>query len=254
MMLQVEGVSVYRGNVLALREATLTVQAGEVVSLVGANGAGKSTLLATIAGQLSPASGRIVFEGQLLNGMGAERVARLGISLVPEGRQVFGALSVLDNLLVGAYVHYAGRWRDLLGNIRRVLRQEQMQQRLQQVFALFPVLRERQRQAAGSLSGGEQQMLAIARALMAAPRLLLIDEMSLGLAPALVTQLFDLLGQLRAAGLTILLVEQDAFSALKVADRGYVLETGRIVAEGAGRDLLGSDRIQRAYLGRTLAS
>ena len=156
---------------------------------------------------------------------------------------------MLDNLILGTYALHAGRWRELLGSLGGLLRQEATQRSLTQVYGLFPILEERQRQAAGSLSGGEQQMLAIGRALMSSPRLLLVDELSMGLAPALVAQLFGLLGRLRELGLTILLVEQDARAALKVADRGYILETGRIVAEGPARELLASDRIQRAYLG-----
>ncbi len=249
-MLRVEGLSVYRGNVQALREITLTVQEGEIVSLVGSNGAGKSTLLYAIAGMLPARAGRIVCGEQALNGMAPDRVARLGISLVPEGRQIFSTLNVLDNLLLGTYVHHVGRWRDLLGDVRRVLKKEEVRRRLDEVFTLFPILEERQKQPGGSLSGGEQQMLAIGRALMSSPRLLLLDEPSMGLAPTLVTQLLGLLGRLREMGLTILLVEQDAYAALKVADRGYILETGRIVAEGTARELLSSDRIQRAYLGR----
>lgn len=249
-MLHVEALSVCRGSVQALREVTLHVEKGEIVCLVGSNGAGKSTLLYTIAGTLQPAGGRITCEGKTLSGLGAHQVARLGIGVVPEGRQVFGSLSVLDNLLLGAYVQYAGRWWDLLGGLGRIRKDEQLRRRLGEVFALFPILEERQKQAAGSLSGGEQQMLAIGRALMSSARLLLVDELSMGLAPALVAQLFGLLGRLREMGLTILLVEQDAFAALGVADRGYVLETGRIVAEGAAEDLLNSDRIHGAYLGK----
>jgi branched-chain amino acid transport system ATP-binding protein len=249
-MLQVEALSVRRGNVLALREVTITVQEGEVVSLVGSNGAGKSTLLYAIAGVLPVTSGRVVCQGRTLNGMAPEDVARMGVGLVPEGRQIFGTLSVLDNLLLGAYVHCVSRWGDLLGDVRRVLKQEDLRCRLEMVYGLFPVLEERQEQDGGSLSGGEQQMLAFGRALMGSPQLLLVDELSMGLAPALVTQLLALLGRLREMGITILLVEQNAYSALKVSDRGYILETGRIVAEGTAQDLLNSDQVRRAYLGR----
>ncbi len=248
-MLEIEGLSVRRGAIQALREVSLTVAEGEIVCLVGANGAGKSTLLYTIAGTLTPVAGRIVFQGCTLHGVSPDQMARLGISLVPEGRQVFGALSVLDNLVLGSYALYARRRRDLLGGMGRLLRQEAMQRRLRDVFRLFPILEERQHQAAGSLSGGEQQMLAIGRALMSDPRLLLVDELSMGLAPTLVARLFDLLSRLRDLGLTILLVEQDARAALRIADRGYILETGRIVAAGPAQELLRSDRIQRAYLG-----
>ncbi len=248
-MLTIEGLSVKRGGVQALREVTLHVDEGEIVSLVGANGAGKSTLLYAIAGSLPISSGRIEYQGQALNGMSPERTARLGIGLTPEGRQIFGTLSVLDNLLLGAYVDYAGHWRDLLGNIKRIANDDSVRERLATVYDLFPILEERQSQDGGNLSGGEQQMLAIGRALMSSPRLLLVDELSMGLAPNLARQLLGLLGRMRDLGLTILLVEQDARAALKVAERGYVLETGRIVAEGTASELLNSDRIQKAYLG-----
>jgi len=248
-MLTVEGLSVKRGGVQALRDVTLRVERGEIVSLVGANGAGKSTLLYAIAGSLPINSGCIKYEGETLNGMSPERTARLGIGLTPEGRQIFGTLSVLDNLLLGAYVDYAGRWRDLLGNIGRIAAHDSVRERLATVYDLFPILEVRQSQNGGSLSGGEQQMLAIGRALMAAPRLLLVDELSMGLAPNLARHLLGMLGRMRDLGLTILLVEQDARAALKVAERGYVLDTGRIVAEGAERELFISDRIQKAYLG-----
>ena len=247
-MLQIEALAVVRGGVQALREVSLHVQPGEIVSLVGANGAGKSTLLYAVAGAL-PCSGGIAYQGQPIRGLRPDRVARLGIGLVPEGRQIFGTLSVFDNLILGAYVHHAGRLLDLLGSVRRIAGQDDVRARLATVYGLFPVLERRTGQAGGSLSGGEQQMLAIGRALMAGPQLLLVDELSAGLAPNLTRQLLALLGQLRDAGLTILLVEQDARAALKIADRGYVLETGRIVAEGSGRELLSSDRMQRAYLG-----
>jgi branched-chain amino acid transport system ATP-binding protein len=249
-MLHIEALSVRRGNVQALREVTLQVQEGEIVTLVGSNGAGKSTLLYAVTGVVPVSQGRIEFQGQTLSGRAPEQVARMAISLVPEGRQIFNSLSVLDNLLLGTYGHHIGRWRDLLGNIRRVARQPHVVSRLETVFELFPVLRERQAQAGGSLSGGEQQMLAIGRALVSEPRLLLLDEPSIGLAPTLVTQLLGTLRRLREMGLTILFVEQNARAALKVSDRGYVLETGRIVAEGTARELLNSDRIQRAYLGK----
>ena len=247
-MLSVENLSVSRGGVQALREVTLHVNEGEIVSLVGANGAGKSTLLYAIAGSL-PSDGRIEYEGQALEGTSPERTARLGIGLVPEGRQIFGTLSVLDNLLLGSFVDYAGRWGQLFGNIGRIANSDAVRERLATVYALFPILEERQAQDGGSLSGGEQQMLAIGRALMSQPRLMLVDELSMGLAPNLARQLLGLLGRMRDLGLTILLVEQDARAALKVAERGYVLETGRIVAEGTASELLNSDRVQKAYLG-----
>jgi len=247
-MLQIETLSVARGHIQAVRGVSLNVDAGEIVSLVGANGAGKSTLLYAIAGVL-PSRGRIDYEGHSLHGLPPSRVARLGIGMVPEGRQIFGTLSVFDNLILGTYVHYAGRWRDLLGGMGRIATHADVQERLATVYALFPVLKDRRNQAGGSLSGGEQQMLSIARALMANPKLLLVDELSVGLAPNLVRQLLGLLARLREMGLTILLVEQDARAALHIADRGYVLETGHVVAAGTARELLNSTQIQKAYLG-----
>lgn len=247
-MLAVENLSVQRGSVAALRGVTLRVAEGAIVSLVGANGAGKSTLLYAIAGAL-PSNGRIEYRGQALNGLSAERTARLGISLVPEGRQIFGTLSVFDNLLLGAYVNYAGQWRQLVGNLGRVAHDPAIHERLATVYDLFPILKKRSDQDGGSLSGGEQQMLAIGRALMSSPRLMLVDELSMGLAPNLARQLLGMLGRMRDLGLTILLVEQDARAALKVAEWGYVLENGRIVAEGAAHELLNSNKIQKAYLG-----
>ncbi len=247
-MLNIKGLSVHRGGVQALREVTLHVNEGEIVSLVGANGAGKSTLLYAIAGSLA-SEGIIEYEGKPLKGLSPEKTARLGIGLVPEGRQIFGDLSVHDNLLLGAYVDYAGRWRRLVGNLGRIANDESIRARLATVYDLFPILEERSSQDGGSLSGGEQQMLAIGRTLMSQPKLMLVDELSMGLAPNLARQLLGLLGRMRDLGLTILLVEQDARAALRVAERGYVLETGRIVAEGTASELLNSDRIQKAYLG-----
>lgn len=247
-MLKVEELSVRRGQVQTLREVSMEVNEGEIVSLVGSNGAGKSTLLYAISGALS-SDGEIEYQGQSIHGMAPERVTRLGIGLVPEGRQIFGDLTVLDNLMLGAYIQFSSSWRALLSDMHRIERKPEVQDRLSTVYTLFPVLEERKTQAGGNLSGGEQQMLAIGRALMADPDLLLVDELSIGLAPNLVRQLLSLLGELRDMGLTILLVEQDAKAALRIADRGYVLETGRIVTEGTAGELLGSDRIQKAYLG-----
>jgi len=247
-MLRVEQLSVRRGQVQTLREVSLVVNEREIVSLVGSNGAGKSTLLYAISGSLA-CQGQILYREQSILGYTPERVTRLGIGLVPEGRQIFGDLSVLDNLLLGAYSEYNKSWRALLSSMHRIERKPDIANRLSSVYALFPILEERRAQAGGSLSGGEQQMLAIGRTLMAAPDLLLVDELSIGLAPNLVRQLLGLLSELRDQGLTILLVEQDAKAALRIADRGYVLETGRIVAEGTAGELLGSNRIQKAYLG-----
>jgi branched-chain amino acid transport system ATP-binding protein len=249
-MLQVQSLSVRRGNVQALHEVTLHVQEGEIVSLVGSNGAGKSTLLYTIAGVLAPFAGTVVCQGRTLNGVSPERVALLGIGLVPEGRQLFGSLCVRDNLLLGSYVHHVGQWRDLLSHPRRIFAKKEVRQRLETVLELFPVLGERQKQAAGSLSGGEQQMLAIGRALMAHPKLLLMDEPSMGLAPILVEQNFEIIQQINQQGITIFMVEQNANMALSIAHRGYVLQTGRVVLADQAANLLNNEQMRKAYLGR----
>lgn len=248
-MLQVSAVSVYYGRVQAVRRISLTVEQGEIVALLGANGAGKSTLLRAIVGLQSPAQGEIWWDGQRLDSLRAYEVARRGIALVPEGRQLLHTMTVSDNLLLGGYGHHAGRLRDLLGPAGWLFRGDSVQKRLASVSRLFPRLQERLSQLAGSLSGGEQQMLAIGRAMMASPQLLLLDEPSTGLAPNLAREILRLLGRLRDDGLTILLVEQDAHAALRIADRGYVMETGRIVAEGTARELLSSPSMRRAYLG-----
>ena len=247
-MLSVEAVSVHYGHVQAVREASLTVSPGELVTVLGSNGAGKSSLLNAIAGLQRPSAGHIVWADTPLAGMPAHRVMRTGVGLVPEGRQILNTMTVADNLLLGNYRHQSGV-RALLGPIGAVSRSATVQERLAYVFDLFPRLQERQGQISGSLSGGEQQMLAIARALMASPQLLMLDEPSIGLAPNLVREILALLQRLRERGLTILLVEQDAHAALRIADRGYVMETGRIVAEGTAAELLRSPRMRRAYLG-----
>ncbi|MBN8873950.1 MAG: ABC transporter ATP-binding protein [Rhodospirillales bacterium] len=233
-MLQVDDIHVYYDKIHALKGISVHVEEGEIVTLVGGNGAGKSTTLRAISGLLHPRDGAIRFEGKALGGLGAHDIAALGIRHVPEGRRVFGRLTIAENLDMGAFTR-----RD-----RRVAKDDR-----EQMLALFPRLRERYRQLAGTLSGGEQQMLATARALMGKPRLLLMDEPSMGLAPMMVEQVFETMGRIKAEGVTILLVEQNAPMALGVADRGYVLESGQIVLEGAGRDLLGDERVQRAYLG-----
>jgi branched-chain amino acid transport system ATP-binding protein len=222
----------------ALRGVSLEVRAGELVSLLGANGAGKSTLLKSIVGLLTPAAGRVVFDGRDITGGAPDDILRAGIVLVPERRRVFGALTVRDNLVLGAYA--LPRSREFRG---------QVSGGLDEVHRLFPVLRERARQLAGTLSGGEQQMLAIGRALMSRPRLLLCDEPSLGLAPKVMQEIMRLLGALPARGTTVLLVEQNARAALRIADRGYVLETGRMTLEGAAASLLANDELRAAYLG-----
>ncbi|MBN8899725.1 MAG: ABC transporter ATP-binding protein [Rhodospirillales bacterium 69-11] len=233
-LLQVDDIHVYYDKIHALKGISVRVEEGEIVTLVGGNGAGKSTTLRAISGLLHPREGAIRFEDKALAGIGAHHIAALGIRHVPEGRRVFGRLTIAENLDMGAFTR-----RD-----RRAAKDDR-----EQMLALFPRLRERYRQLAGTLSGGEQQMLATARALMGKPRLLLMDEPSMGLAPMMVEQVFETMGRIKAEGVTILLVEQNAPMALAVADRGYVLESGRIVLEGAGRDLLGDERVQRAYLG-----
>lgn len=238
-MLEVENISTYYGQIQALRELTLHVDQGEIVTIIGANGAGKTTLLNTISGLLHAREGRIRFGGQDITRLPAEQIVSLGISHVPERRQVFGALSVADNLLLGAYHRF-----------RRGKRPD-IQEDMDFVFQVFPVLKERLQQAAGTLSGGEQQMLAVGRGLMAHPRLLLLDEPSLGLAPLLVRELMRVVSYLRDQGTTVLLVEQNARAALKIADRGYVLETGRVTLEGTAEELISDERMQQAYLGVT---
>jgi len=209
------------------------VRRGEIVSLVGSNGAGKTTLLRALSGIL-PRTGSVLFDGADLTALSAERIFALGLVQVPEGRQLFSQMSVIDNLLMGAY-----RCRD----------KKQIERRLEQAFELFPFLRTRRKHRAGVFSGGEQQMIAMARALMAGPRLLVVDEMSLGLAPVIVDKLLDTLSAIRDEGVTVLLVEQDVFSAFSIADRGYVLEMGEIVREGAARELVEDPEVRRAYLG-----
>ncbi|MCP5094788.1 MAG: ABC transporter ATP-binding protein [Chloroflexi bacterium] len=236
-MLEVKNISTYYGHIQALRDASLVVNSGEIVSLVGANGAGKTTLLNSITGIAPPRKGQILFNGQETTNLPAEAIVGLGISHVPERRQVFGDLSVHDNLILGAYLRL--RQRDKKGVGRDI----------EHIFEMFPILHERQNQAAGTLSGGEQQMLAIGRGLMAQPTVLLLDEPSLGLAPILVQEIFKVLQNLRDAGTTILLVEQNARAALLISDRGYVLETGAVVMEGNATALIADEGIQKAYLG-----
>ena len=232
-MLSVEGVSAAYGAVQALRDVSITVAQGEIVTLVGANGAGKSTLLMTVCGDPRARAGRIVFEGRDITALPTHEIMRRGLAQVPEGRRVFPRMSVLENLLMGAQV--AGHDPAPL---------------LAQVFALFPRLQERQAQRGGTLSGGEQQMLAIGRALMSRPRLLLLDEPSLGLAPLIVRQIFAAIRDLNEKeGLTVLLVEQNANQALRLAHRGYVLVNGRITLAGTGRELLAMPEVRDAYLG-----
>ena len=226
------------GAVAALRDVSLEVRAGELVALIGANGAGKSTLLRAIAGLVAPAAGRVTLDGRDVTGQAPEAMIRAGVALVPERRRVFAPLTVLDNLELGGYA--LPRGRDF---------RSRLEAGVEEAYRLFPVLRRRRDQLAGTLSGGEQQMLAIGRALMTRPRLLLCDEPSLGLAPLVVAEIMRLLSTLREAGTTILLVEQNARMALRFADRAYVLEVGSVVLSGAATDLLEDDQLKAAYLG-----
>ena len=232
-MLKVEDLHVYYGSIHAIKGVSFEVNEGEIVTLIGANGAGKSTTLNTVAGLMKPRSGAIAFEGQQVAGMPASKIVPQGMALCPEGRRVFQQMTVRENLEMGGYTRPAGEISASLDN----------------VFERFPRLKERHRQIAGTLSGGEQQMLAMGRALMSHPKLLMLDEPSMGLAPILVDQIFDIVKELNASGTTILLVEQNAGKALEVAHRAYVLETGKIVLTGTGEELSRSDDIRKAYLG-----
>lgn len=233
-LLEVEAVDTYYGRVQALRGVSLTIDDGEIVTLIGSNGAGKTTTLRTISGLARPTRGRVRLRGADIGGLPPNRVVMRGIGHAPEGRRVFARMSVRDNLFLGAYVR-----KDAAG-----IRSDE-----ERVFSFFPRLRERRNQIAGTLSGGEQQMLAIGRALMSRPKVLLLDEPSLGLAPILVDTIFQVIREINSQGTTILLIEQNAAKALQVANRGYVLETGRIVQEGSAKALLESPDVQRAYLG-----
>ncbi|MDR7447503.1 MAG: ABC transporter ATP-binding protein [Armatimonadota bacterium] len=236
-MLELAGVSAGYGRLVALRDVSLEVPAGKVATVIGANGAGKTTLLRVISGLIPPRSGRLRLNGQDITGWPPERVVAAGVAHVPERRQLFGSMRVEDNLLLGAYLR-----------LRRE-RRPAVEEDLLRVYDLFPRLRERRRQVAATLSGGEQQMLAIGRALMARPQLLLLDEPSLGLAPLLVRELFRVIRRLREGGYTVLLVEQNAHQALRVADVAYVMETGAITLRGSGPELLAKPEVQAAYLG-----
>jgi branched-chain amino acid transport system ATP-binding protein len=237
-MLRVTSLRAGYGRIEVLHGVSLHVEAGEIVTIVGANGAGKSTLLNAIAGVVRPSAGSVAFAGAGIQGMAAEAVAREGCILVPEGRQIFPDLSVRENLLLGGYLH----WRR---EGRRAAERE-----AGEVTRLFPIIEKRWSQAAGTLSGGEQQMLALGRALMGRPRLLMLDEPSIGLAPLVVREIFDVIAGLRGRGCTVLLVEQNARAALAIADRGYVMETGRVMAEGTAAELSDNHDVRRAYLGK----
>ena len=239
-MLRIDNVNTYYGKVHALKNVSLHLREGEIVTLIGANGAGKTTILNSISGVTPASSGEIAFRGQPIGRLLPDRIVKLGVSQVPEGRQVFKPLSVEDNLELGAYLRY-----------RASEKSSAIHRDMERIFTLFPRLEERRKQLAGTMSGGEQQMLAIGRAMMANPKLLLLDEPSMGLAPLVVQEIFRVLERLRAeTGMTILLVEQNAKAALKLADRGYVLETGKVILEGVAGELLENADVKRAYLGK----
>ncbi len=236
-MLKIRNLESGYGKIKAIKHVSMHVETGEIVTIIGANGAGKTTLLATIAGLVKATSGEILFGGENLCALSAERIPFLGCVMVPEGRQVFATMSVEENLILGAHVlHKEGK--------------QVVEGLLERQYTLFPVLRERKGQLAGTLSGGEQQMLAMGRALMSRPRMVMMDEPSTGLAPLIVKEIFQIIVRLRDEGNTVLLVEQNAKAALAIADRGYVLETGKVIVQGPAADLLGNQDVQRAYLGR----
>jgi len=238
-VLKVKNLQVYYGMIHALRSATLHVKAKEIVALIGANGAGKTTLLSAISGVVRPTSGEVSLDGKAITRERPDRIVREGVAHVPEGRHVFKPLTVEDNLLLGAYHRYSLR------------KAAAIRGEVEQIFSLFPALADRRKQRAGTLSGGEQQMLSIGRALLSGPKVLLLDEPSMGLAPRVVREIFGHISRLRKErGMTILLVEQNARGALGIADRGYVLETGRVVLQGSSEELLANRDVQRAYLGR----
>ncbi len=236
-LLAVEGLDAGYGHTNVVRGVDLHVDVGEIVSLIGSNGAGKSTLLKAVVGLVTPSAGTVHFDGRPVTGQKPEKLVAQGVALVPEGRLLFGPLSVNDNLALGAYA--------TRGASKRAVAEE----RLARVHELFPVLRDRAEQSASTLSGGEQQMLAVGRALMSGPRLLLLDEPSLGLAPKVIAEIFSALERLRADGVTMLLVEQDAKLALKHSDRGYVMRTGRIELQGTAKDLIADESVRKIYLG-----
>lgn len=233
-MLKIEDINVYYGAIHALKGISVEVNQGEIVTLIGANGAGKSTTLRTISGLLKPRTGKISFEGQNIAGTAVQNIVKLGISQVPEGRRVFANMTVLENLELGAYLRSDNK---------------EIKDDMDMVFARFPRLAERRSQLSGTLSGGEQQMLAMGRALMSRPRILLLDEPSMGLAPLLVKEIFSIVKDINKTGTTILLVEQNAHMALSIANRAYVLETGRIILSGDAGELAASEEIRKAYLG-----
>ena len=252
-MLKVENISVAYGQITAVREVSLNVNDGEIVTIIGSNGAGKTSLLNAISGVVPLKSGDIWLDDKKISRLPAHKMVKLGLAYIPEGRQIFGAMSVKDNLTMGAYIQCSKKRFSSLGYVGWFMRRQDIQANLETVYKLFPILKERLKQKAGNLSGGEQQMLAIGRALMSSPRMILFDEPSLGLAPNLVREILRLIVRLRDEGLTILLVEQDANAALKIADRGYVMERGQITIEGTAKELLGNDKVRQAYLGKSVA-
>jgi branched-chain amino acid transport system ATP-binding protein len=235
-MLQVKDLSISYGAIQAVRHVDFEVKKGEIVTLIGANGAGKSTILKTISGIVKPQSGSIEYQDESLIGKKAPQIVAAGISQVPEGRHVFPAMTVMENLQLGSYLQK---------------NRDQIDQRLQEIFEMFPILKERQHQDAATLSGGEQQMLVMARAMMANPELLLLDEPSMGLAPIYIQKVFDIIQKINAQGTTILLIEQNAHQALSIADRGYVIASGEIQLTGSGQKLLNDSQVKRAYLGES---
>jgi branched-chain amino acid transport system ATP-binding protein len=239
-VLELSDVHIHYGGIEAVKGIDLRVDEGEIVTMIGANGAGKTTTLKTISGVKRPTTGTIAFQGERIDRLPAHRIVGLGIGHAPEGRRIFGRMTVRENLEMGLYA---------AGNGRRGNRRESQQEALDRVFSLFPVLKDRQSQLAGTLSGGEQQMLAIGRSLMTRPILLMLDEPSMGLAPMLVERIFDTIKEINQQGTTILLIEQNAHMALNAARRGYVIESGKIVLEDTARNLLGNDQVRKAYLG-----
>ncbi len=237
-MLKIRNLEAGYGKLRVLKGVSLHVSPGEIVIIIGANGAGKTTLLKTVSGIIKIRSGQVDFQDRTLSSTGMEEIVRLGCVLVPEGRQLFGTLSVKDNLVLGAYL------------IARKGNRIEFEERLEEIYELFPLLRDRRDQLAGTLSGGEQQMVAIGRALMAGPKLIMMDEPSMGLAPLIVEKIFNTIAKLPELGKTVLLVEQNARASLEIADRGYVLETGQIVLSGTSQELLDNHDVQRAYLGK----
>jgi branched-chain amino acid transport system ATP-binding protein len=234
-LLSLKNISVKYGSFAAIHDINIEVKEGEIVVLLGSNGAGKSTTFRTISGLSKPSGGEILFEGKSLNKISADKIVQLGIGQCPEGRKLFPAMSVQENLRMGAYVH------------RR--KKDEIKKSLEHVYGLFPILRDKKDDAAGSLSGGQQQMLAIGRALMSKPKLMLLDEPSVGLAPLIVEQMFEVIQQINREGTTILLAEQNANAALKIADKGYVFENGSIVLQGTSAELFANDEVRKAYIG-----